>query len=209
MFLGVPPSAPWRHTSCTATAPALRFPKFLSVQITADNPSYLCQYCNASSHCSPVLEIPFSDSVVHSSFPHTLSWFCSLICFSFSPRTQLTFLTENWATVNIWHDQFCSPTKYDWPFSSDPNWYLLLLICFTLHLTFYFCSHIPRSFPSSIQRSLHLPFAECLQSQKLFLWVKYSLYIFLDHPCQRLSFLSDTCPAAACSHLHETIPVLT
>lgn len=47
---------------------------------------------------------------------------------NFSPHLQLTFLTENWATVNIWHDQFCSPTKYDWPFSSDPNQCLLLLI---------------------------------------------------------------------------------
>lgn len=128
---------------------------------------------------------------------------------NFSPHTQLTFLTENGATVNIWHDQFCSLTKYDWPFSSDPNQCLLLLICFTLHLTLiYFCSHIPRSFLSPIQRSLHLPCAECLQSQKLFLWAKCSLYVFADLPCQKLSLLSNTCTDPACSHLHETLPLL-
>lgn len=88
---------------------------------------------------------------------------------NFSPHTQLTFPTENWATVNILHDQFRSPTKYDWPFSSALNQCLVLLICSTFYLSLiYFCSHIPRSFPSSIQRSLHLCCSGCLQNQKLF-----------------------------------------
>lgn len=122
---------------------------------------------------------------------------------NFSPHSQLMFLAENWATVNIWHDQFCSPTKYDWPFSSDPNQCLLLLICFTFYLTLnFFCSHVPQSFLSSIQRSLYLSCAECLQSQKIFLWVKCSPYVLVDLlPCQKLS---DTCPGLACSHLRET-----
>lgn len=109
---------------------------------------------------------------------------------NFSPHTQLMFLTENWATVNIWYYQFCSPTKRGWPLSSDPN-QCLLLICFTFYLTLiYICSHISRSFPSSIQRSLYFSCAECLQSQKLFLWVKCSSYVFADLlPCQKLSSL--------------------
>lgn len=110
---------------------------------------------------------------------------------NFSPHTQLMFLTENWATVNIWHYEFCSPTKYDWPLFSDPNQCLLLLICFAFYLTLiYICSHISESFPSSIQRSLHFSYAKCLQSQKLFLWVKCSSYVFADLlPCQKLSSL--------------------
>lgn len=94
MFLGVPTSAPWRHISCTSITPALRFPKFLSVQITAKNSiwSYLCWCCNENSF---VLEIPFLDSVAHSSFPHTLSWFCRLLCFR-------EFLTTYLTDVSYW-----------------------------------------------------------------------------------------------------------
>lgn len=128
------PGATWGHISCTAIAPAVRFPRFLSVQIRVDNStrpwSYLCWRCNENTHCSPVLEIPLSDSVTHSSFPHTSSRFCSLLCF----REPLTTNTVGFSYCKLslskfLHDQFCSPTGYDQPFSSDPDQCLLLLTC--------------------------------------------------------------------------------
>lgn len=127
---------------------------------------------------------------------------------NFSTHSQLMFLTQNWATVNIWHDQFCSPTKYDRPFFSDPNQCLLLLIFYFLPCTYLLLQPYFHIFPSSIQRSLYLSCAECLQHQKLFLWVKCSPYVFADLPCQKLSSLSDGCPGLACSHLPATLPVL-
>lgn len=210
MLLAVPTSAPWR---CMPFA----------LPLHPDSPSFsVCRSqltIQGEVTCAgAVMKTPtallcwkshFQTWLPTALFPtHYPGFATSSTSGNFSLHLQLTFLTENWATVNIWHDQFCSPTIYDWPFSSDPNQCLLLLICFTLYL-FYFCSHIPRSFPSSIQRSLHLPCAERLRSQKLFLWGKYSLYIFADlFPCQKVSSLSDTCPDPACSHLHETLPVL-
>lgn len=78
--------------------------------------------CNQNTHGSPALEIPLSDSVTHSSFLRTSPWFCSLLSFRESHW--------KWATKTFLCDQFFSPTKYDWPFSSGPSQFLLTCFYF-------------------------------------------------------------------------------
>lgn len=70
-----------------------------------------------------------------------------------SPQTQLTFLTEDGATENFICDQFCSPTRYDWPFSSDPNQCLLPLTClYFLPCTYLFMQPDSQVSPCPMQR---------------------------------------------------------
>lgn len=151
MFPGVATSVTWGHISRTAIAPALKFPKFLSVQCTADNSakpwSYPCRCCDENTCHSPALEIPLSD-YPQLFFPiHHHGFAASFASGNLSPQTQLTSLTENRATANFLHEQFCSSTRYDQPFSSDPNQCFCLWLASAFYLTLiYLCSQIDRSF---------------------------------------------------------------
>lgn len=207
----------WGHVSCTAIAPALRFPRFLGVQITADNSAkpwcYLCRRRDENTPCSPALEIPLSDLVTRSSFPHTSSQFCSLLCFRESLTTNTIdfscwklshskFLT--WSilfTHKLWLALFLRPQSMPSPFDS--------LLLSTLHLFIYAARFPGHSSPYTKRSGLHLSRAGGLQSQKRFLWIEFSPYVFADlFPCQKLTPLRHSWLGPARSHLHQTLASL-
>lgn len=144
-------SATWGHISCVAVAPALRFPRFLFVnrswqfsQTTKLPVPVLCRKHPLVSRAgNPVVRLSypqlFSLHIITVLQPLLLQGRTNTI--DFTPQTQLTFLTENWATGNFLHDQFSSPTTYDQPFSQTPiNAFFLWLV------STYLCGQIPRLF---------------------------------------------------------------
>lgn len=152
MFPGVATSVTWGHISCTAIAPALRFPRFLSVQITAGNSakpwSYLCQCCDKTTHRSSALEIPLSDSVTRGSFSpyiimvlqppllqgishHKHNW---LFLLKIEPQ-QISYM------INSVHPQDMT-SPFPWTLINAFS----LWLASTFYLTLiYLCSQIPRS----------------------------------------------------------------
>lgn len=217
MFPGVATSVTWGHISCIAIAPALRSPKFLSVQITADNSakpwSYLCQCCDKTTHCSPALEIPLSDSVTHGSFSpyiimvlqppllqgishHKHYW---LFLLKIEPQ-QISYM------INSVH-----PQDMTGPFP----WTLInafsLWLASTFYLTLiYLCSQIPRSLLALFKeiRFAYLLRRMSPKSEAFSLNKIQSLCLCRPFPMPEAHPARHSWLGPACSHLHQTLSAL-
>lgn len=184
-------SATWGHISCAAIAPALRFPRFLFVnhswqfsQTTKLPVPVLCRKHSLVSRAgNPVVRLSypqlFSLHIITVLQPLLLQGRTNTI--DFTPQTQLTFfllkveLQGISYMINSLHPQLMA-SPFLRPQSMPSFFGLFLLIC-VARFPGYSLSYSKRS-------GLHFSCTGCLQSQKHFLWIKFSSRVLVDTcPC--------------------------